>query len=843
MGRSVPVAPARKKTRTKSGNPDAQTGGQMDAGSVVSQADGSGQQQSGDGAGSAQQDGALGQPPAKPGSASALGVEVQPARSRSAGPGAGGASAQPAKPDSAPARPKADAAPSPTARAARPAAKPRPQGFLRQYELVDRILAYQPDADEDALNRAYVYATLKHGQQLRHSGDPYYAHPVAVAGLLTELKMDQATVIAGLLHDVVEDTDTPVQEIRDLFGDAVAELVDGVTKLPKLQGEGPRQQQAENFQKFILATTRDIRVLIVKLADRLHNMRTIGFMPKPESRQRIARETLDIYAPLARRVGLSIFATELEDHAFKVINPEGYDAITKRLDELLIDDHGVLERIRTDIEAVMFARGVHGELRGRVKRPFSIWRKLETKSISFRDLGDVFAFRFVVKSVDDCYRALGAAHQQWSALSEKFKDYISVPKPNGYRSVHTTFLGPGNRRVELQIRTQEMDEIAERGVAAHWKYKNASYGFDAEGARRDGLDAEGELTAFADMLKHGAEPEEFLEHAKLQMYRDSVFVFTPKGQLVKLPAGSTPLDFAYAVHSEIGDTTVGARINGVERPLRTELGNGDVVDILRGEKPAPHPNWESLAVTGRARSAIRRLTRTTERSEFIAIGARLIDHALHRIGLNPAEVHQQTMAERAGFERYEALAEAMGRSRITTAELLQRAFPGVGDPANPVAPGLEAPSLIVGGEMTAGVTMHLAECCSPLPGDRIVGVLVPERGIDVHVIDCAVLGNYDDQIDQWIDLRWKPKSGAGGAVAAVGRIQVTTANRRGALALLAKTVSDSQGNIVNVKTLRRTPDFFDFEFDIEVEDSRRLTQIVAALRSLAVVDAAERIKG
>ncbi len=840
MGRTVPVAPPRKKGKSKSGNPDSQAGGQMDAGSVDSQAS------------HLQQGSSLGEPPEsvkpaalRPAQTRSLGVEDQPVRSRTAGPKPEPAAAKLARPEPAPSRSKPDGKPAAPPAARPPAAKrPRAAGFLRQYELVDRILAYQPDADEDALNRAYVYATLKHGQQLRHSGDPYYAHPVAVAGLLTELKMDQATVIAGLLHDVVEDTDTPVQEIRDLFGDAVAELVDGVTKLPKLQGDGPRQQQAENFQKFILATTKDIRVLIVKLADRLHNMRTIGYMPKPESRQRIASETLDIYAPLARRLGLSIFATELEDHAFLVINPEGYDAINKRLDELLVDDHGVLERIRTDIEAVMFARGVHGELRGRVKRPYSIWRKLETKSISFRDLGDVFAFRFVVKSMDDCYRALGAAHQQWSAVSEKFKDYISVPKPNGYRSIHTTFLGPGNRRVELQIRTQEMDGIAERGVAAHWKYKNARYGFDAEGARKDGLDAEGELTAFADMLKHGAEPEEFLEHAKLQMYRDSVFVFTPKGQLVKLPAGSTPLDFAYAVHSEIGDTTVGARINGSERPLRTELGNGDVVDIMRGEKPAPHPNWESLAVTGRARSAIRRLTRTTERSEFIAIGAKLIDHALRRIGLDPGEVNQQTMAERAGFEKFEALAEAAGRSRITTSDFLQRAFPGVGDQATPAGGAeLEAPSLIVGAGMTAGVTMHLAECCSPLPGDRIVGVLVPERGIDVHVIDCAVLARYDDEIDQWIDLRWKPKPDASGAVAAVGRIQVTTANRRGALALLAKTVSDSQGNIINVKTLRRTPDFFDFEFDVEVEDSKRLTQIVAALRSLSVVDAAERIKG
>jgi (p)ppGpp synthase/HD superfamily hydrolase len=438
---------------------------------------------------------------------------------------------------------------------------------------------------------------------------------------------------------------------------------------------------------------------------------------------------------------------------------------------------------------------------------------------------------------------MGAAHQQWAALSERFKDYISVPKPNGYRSIHTTFLGPGNRRVELQIRTKEMEAIAERGVAAHWKYKNSQYGFDAEAAREAGLDAEAELTAFSDMLKHGAEPEEFLEHAKLQMYRDSVFVFTPKGQLVKLPAGSTPLDFAYAVHTEIGDTTIGARINGQERPLRTALENGDRIEILRGKKPAAQPHWENLAVTGRARSAIRRLTRSAERGEFIAIGQRLIEHALRRIGLEPSEVDQQEMAERAEFEKVDALAEAVGRGRLSTADMLEKAFPGLEDPGRDAQrnPDVEAPSLIAGGEMTAGVTMHLAECCSPLPGDRIVGVLIPEKGIEVHVIDCARLAEYENHADRWIDLRWKPK--ADSEVKAVGRIHVTTANRRGALALLAKTVSDAQGNIINVKTLKRSPDFFDFEFDVEVEDSRRLTQIVAALRALAVVDSAERIKG
>jgi RelA/SpoT family (p)ppGpp synthetase len=775
--------------------------------------------------------------------AAAVSVQTKP---ETRAEGASADSVKPPPPQRAPSRSKpvstGTTAPAEPAEK-KPIAKPR--GFLRQYELVERVKAYQPDADEDALNRAYVYATLKHGQQTRHSGDPYYAHPVAVAGLLTTLKLDEATIIAGLLHDVVEDTDTPVSEIRALFGDAVAELVDGVTKLPKLESMGPLQKQAENFQKFILATTKDIRVLLVKLADRLHNMRTIDYMPKPESRLRIARETLEIYAPLARRVGLSIYATELEDIAFKVINPTAYEAVSKRISELTDTDDNVLDAMREVIEEVMRERGIEGSVSGRVKRPYSIWRKLESRSISFRDLGDVFAYRLLVDTVDDCYRALGAAHQHWHVLSEKFKDYISVPKPNGYRSLHTTFLGPSNRRVELQIRTAEMDEISERGVAAHWRYKNRMYGFDAEAARAAGLDAEAELTAFADMLAHGAEPEEFLEHAKMQMYRDSVFVFTPKGQLVKLPAGSTPLDFAYALHSEIGDTTVGCRINDTERPLRTVLVNGDVVEILRSDKPAAHPNWESLAVTGRARSAIRRLTRQAERGEYVSIGMRLIEHALQRLELDSSEVNLEEMAERAGFGATNDLAEALARGRLSTGDLLARAFPGRDDPG-PLAAGqgaIPARSLIVGEELTPGVSLHLAECCSPLPGDRIVGVLVPDRGVEVHVIDCARLADHESEWDRWIDLKWRSKPGEDPEGLAVGRIKVTTANRRGALALLCRTVAEAQGNIINIKTLKRSPDFFDFEFDIEVEDTRRLTQIVAAMRALAVVDAAERMKG
>ena len=720
----------------------------------------------------------------------------------------------------------------------------RGRKFLRQYELVERVLHYQPDADEDAINRAYVFAVLKHGEQKRHSGDPYFAHPVSVAGILTDLRLDQNTIIAGLLHDVVEDTEVTLDEISERFGEDVAELVDGVTKLTQLEHLSQAAKQAENFQKFILATTRDIRVLLVKLADRLHNMRTIGFMPKESSRLRIARETIDIYAPLARRCGLSIFAAELEDIAFDVLNPEAREAIEKQLHGLVETSALNIKRITDDINLVMAANDVNGELRGRLKRAYSIWRKLENKSLSFQDLGDIFAFRLIVENVHDCYRALGVAHQHWAVIAGRFKDYISVPKPNGYQSIHTTFRGPGNIRIELQIRTREMDDVAERGVAAHWRYKNKAYGFDAEAARASGLDADVTLQAISDMLQHGAEPEEFLEHAKLEMYRDTVFAFTPKGRLVKLPAGATALDFAYAVHTEIGDTCVGAVINGVDRPLRRQIENGDVVEIKRGPREAPPPNWDGLAITGRARSAIRRLIREREEVEMEALGKHLLRQGLRRIGLDPLEIKFAELISQAGFETVHEMLVALGRGDLLVSDMLREIFPDhspIDDANRQLLSDDNTSSLVAGVELTPGVTLHLAECCSPLPGDRIVGLHRPNKGVEVHVIDCATLEAFDDKPELWVDLRWKQQAQT--EILALARVIITILNERGALATVCRTISDAYGNIINIAVRNRTQEFFDFQFDIEVEDVKRLSQIMAALRVLAVVESVERLRG
>ncbi len=709
--------------------------------------------------------------------------------------------------------------------------------------LVDMVLAYQPDADVERLTRAYDYAREHHGEQLRASGDPYYSHPVAVAVLLADLRLDETTIIAGLLHDTVEDTRATLGDIRDVFGDDVADLVRGVTKLTRLEYRSEETKQAENFQRFILATVNDIRVLLVKLADRLHNMRTLHHLRQEERRVRIARETMDIYAPLARRVGLYHVASEMEDRAFEQISPQARETILERLAALSDENKVDLERIRGDLVALMEATGIASRIKGRRKQPYSIWRKLERKSISFRDVADIFAFRIIVPSVEDCYHVLGALHTVWACLPDRFRDFISVPKPNGYRSLHTTVRASGNRRVELQIRTEEMDRTAEEGVAAHWRYKNATYGFDAEGARAVGLDPEASLKAFAELLQHEAEPDEFLEHAKLEMYRDHVFAFTPKGRLMVLPNGAMPLDFAYAVHTVIGNTFRGVRINGEERSPRTELRNGDVVEVLRNKQEGPVPGFEALSITGRARSHQRRLYRQRQSREFVRLGLTLARQALRSVRIDPVDVKFETIARRAGFEDEDAMLEAIGRGRYPTREMLDAAFPGrlAGDGAREPKMPIDddhVPLFVSGEDLISGVTLHLGECCMPVPGDRIIGVREPDRGLVVHAIGCGRLADFEDDAHSWVDLRWTElaKSGA----IAIARIRVTAANRRGVLAELCATVAQSNGNIVAIRTDKRSADYIDLLMDIEVEDLKRLTQILAALRALATVDRAVR---
>ena len=718
--------------------------------------------------------------------------------------------------------------------------------FLTKEELAGMVLAYQPDADRARLHRAYEFAREKHGDQLRQSGDPYYSHPVRVATLLASVRLDEATIMAGLLHDTVEDCDdVDLEQIEELFGADVAELVDGVTKLGQLEYQSEASKQAENFQKFILATVNDIRVLLVKLADRTHNMRTLHFKKKEESRRRVARETMDLYAPLARRVGLHYLASEMEDLAFQHLNPEARAQILHQLEALESRNKDDLERIRLAIRQVMEREGIECRIKGRRKEPYSIWRKLEKKSISFEDVADIFGFRVIVDTVENCYRSLGVFHTEWACLPDRFRDFISVPKPNGYASLHTTVRASGNRLVELQIRTEEMDDTAERGVAAHWTYKDSAYGFDMESSKAAGLDPTANLKAFGELLSHGGDANDFLEHAKMEMYRTHVFAFTPQGRLVLLPAGSMPLDFAYAVHTAVGDTCDGAKINGVPRNMRVALQNGDVVEIIRREEPRPLPGYETLCVTGRARAAQRKLRRELETQQFANLGRNLLERALRQNQIDPVSVDMRKISERAGFDGVQAMFEALGRTQEEVSRVIGIAFPGLDLEASKQDDAVtlddeHAASLIAGENLTPGVTLHLGECCHPIPGDRIVGVRQPDKGLVVHTIYCGQVAKYDDRPDLWVDLQWTELAKSG--VRAIGRISVNAADHKGVLAQQCTVVAQAGGNIRGVSTHNRGPGFMELVFDIEVEDLRHLEQIKAALRALAVVERVERIE-
>ncbi|GGX59292.1 guanosine-3',5'-bis(diphosphate) 3'-pyrophosphohydrolase [Litorimonas cladophorae] len=719
----------------------------------------------------------------------------------------------------------------------------KPQRFLRQYELVDLVKKYDPSADEALLNKAYVYSVQAHGQQLRHSGDPYYAHPIEVAGIVASLHLDVATICTALLHDVLEDTDVTVEELAKEFTPEIAELVDGVTKLGQVEMSRPNlsreSAQAENFQKFILAVSKDVRVLLVKLCDRLHNMRTLEFHPKQSSRERIARETLEIFAPLARRIGVDKICSELEDLSFCHINPAAYESIEKRLEVWRSTQGEAISQVFTALKDVLAAGGVEARVYGREKRAYAIWRKLQRQNISFDDVADIYAFRIIVERRETCYQVLGVLHGAFRAMPARFRDFISVPKPNGYQSLHTTIQTSENRRVEIQIRTERMEDVAVRGVAAHWAYKDESYGYDPDRANASGGDPLKRIRPLVEMMEHSGNADEFLDNVKLEMFTDQVFTFTPKGDLIALPRGASPIDFAYAVHTKVGDTCIGAIVNGREVPLRTRLENGDVVKVIRGGAPEPQHGWENIAITGRARQALRRLTRTGESEEFRRIGETLALHAFKREGKSLDVAILTDALKRLKITDEATLYETLGRGELSMNRFIEAVFPGQSTAKREggvqdldLIDDESAALYIKGDGLNPGHGLHLAPCCSPLPGDRIIGLQEAGRGIDIHTIDCDELAAKEDRIESWIDLAWRR---AANQAASMGRIVATVQHVPGALADVTKIIGESQGNLTNIKTMRRSPTFFDMIIDIEVRDNRHLMSIIAALRASAFV--------
>jgi len=707
--------------------------------------------------------------------------------------------------------------------------------MLRQYELVDRVLAYDPDADEDLLNRAYVFSLQAHGSQLRASGDPYFSHPIEVAGILTELKLDAETIATGILHDTIEDTVATTEQVAKLFGPNVARLVDGVTKLSKIEGGlTPNERAAENLRKFLLAMSDDIRVLLVKLADRLHNMRTLHFIKSPEKRQRIARETMDIYAPLAERIGLYGFMDELQALAFRELEPEGYDTIVKRLEGLRAGGDDLVARISGGIKLLLGNAGLDAEVRGREKRPYSIWRKLQAHRIAFENLPDVIAFRVVVETPAACYRALGVIHQRWQAVPGRFKDFVSTPKRNGYRSLHTTVMHSERMRIEIQIRTPEMDQEADFGLAAHWAYRANG---DAAAPAREAYPW---LKDLLDAVDQATSPEEVLEQTRLAMFQDQVFAFTPKGELIQMPAGACPVDFAYAVHTELGDTCVGAKVNGRVVTLRTPLANGDQVEILRSKAQHPDPAWEGFVVSVKARAAVRRFVRQQERAQRLALGRKLFDEIVGRLKLPLSEDAVDAALVRLKLPDRPALYLALARQTVGDAALLEAVVPGS---TATLKPRRRSKATAKGGisitGLTPGVAYRLADCCHPIPGDRIVGVGREGEGIEVHGIDCARLADAesDECGGEWLDLHWDDPTAGG-----IARIVTVVHNAPGSLAALTAILAHHAANIVNLALTERDRAFHSFLVDLEVDDLAHLTNIVAALRATKAVVTVDRVK-
>ncbi|CAN5163297.1 bifunctional (p)ppGpp synthetase/guanosine-3',5'-bis(diphosphate) 3'-pyrophosphohydrolase [soil metagenome] len=696
------------------------------------------------------------------------------------------------------------------------------------------------------LNKAYVYAMKMHGSQLRASGDPYFAHPIQVAGILTDYKLDTASIVAALLHDVVEDTSATRDDIAALFGEEVAGLVEGVTKLSRLELQAEHTRQQENLRKFILAISKDVRVLLIKLADRLHNMRTLKYV-KPEKRERISRETLEVYAPLGRSIGIHSIASELEELAFEHLNPTARTAIERRLEALKFEHGRATEVVAHEVEQVLSEAGIVARVFGRQKTPYSIWRKLQRKTVGFSSLSDIYGFRVIVPFEDDCYRALGVIHRAWPMVPERFKDFISTPKSNNYRSLHTTVVGPGGLRIEMQIRTEVMDRIAEDGVAAHWAYKNHTYGLDTEAMEAEGgRDPLQNLRHLVQVIEHGEGGEDWVEHAKLEMYLDQVFVFTPKGRLITLPRGGMALDFAYAVHTNVGDTAVGVKINGELKPMRTALQNGDVVEVIRGTKREAPADWRSLTVTGRARSAIRRHIRGAEREEFLRLGRATLDQTITKAGKSIDDVSLKPVLEVLAVATEADLFEAIGRGRISAVKVAELLFPtlmGKIKPAQQRKPIQDARArlFVRGGGLTPGISVHFGQCCTPLPGDRIVGILEPNKGLTVHTIDCQQLAEYADDDSVWQDLQWTPQ--AEQSAVGLARLKATVRNGIGVLGQVTTLIGEAGGNIRNLNLSRRHQDFFDLNFDVEVEDAKHATLIMAALRTNPSVDTVERVKG
>jgi GTP pyrophosphokinase len=695
-------------------------------------------------------------------------------------------------------------------------------------DLIALVRTYNPNSNKDLLRDAYAFGAEMHEGQFRHSGEPYFTHPVAVATILADQQMDDATIITALLHDTIEDTKASFGVVETRFGREIADLVDGVTKLTNLQLTSTQTKQAENFRKLFMATSRDLRVTLVKLADRLHNMRTIKSM-RPEKQVQKARETMDIFAPLAGRMGMQWMREELEDLSFRVLNPEGRNSIIRRFITLQRETGDVLQKITADMRVEMEKANITSEVVGRAKKPYSIWRKMQEKEQGFSRLSDIYGFRVVVATEADCYRALGAIHQRWRAVPGRFKDYISQPKSNGYRSIHTTVSGRDGKQVEVQIRTREMHEVAETGVAAHWSYKNGE-----RVENRFAVDPVRWIASLTERLDADQDHDEFLEAVKLEMYQDQVFCFTPKGDVIKLPRGATPIDFAFAIHTRIGSACVGAKVDGLRVPLWTRLKNGQSVEVITAEGQSPQATWIDIAVTGRAKTAIRRSLREEDRERFVRLGRELARVAFENVGKKSTEKALRTAANALAVKDVDEMLARLGSAELTGRSVVSAIYPEL-DPHQ--GEEIDQRRAVVG--LDAEQTQQRGACCQPVPGERILGITFRGRGVVVHAIDCAALADYEEQPERWIDLHWQ--EGNHSAVNTV-TFDVTIANDSGVLGRICTLIGEQDANISDLRFIDRKPDYFRVLIDVDLRDAEHLHRVRTALEAESNVSSITRYR-
>ena len=734
--------------------------------------------------------------------------------------------------------------------------KPPGPGLIPPCELTRKIHEYDPKADTALIDAAYDLAEKAHSTQRRENGDPYFMHPVAVADILAGYRLDVASIATALLHDVVEDTSYKLSQIESRFGKEIAGLVDGVTKLTRLELQSDRTKQAENVRKLVLAMSRDIRVLLVKLADRLHNMRTLHFVRDPERRKRTARETMEIYAPLAERIGMDAVKTELQTLSFMQLEPEAYATILARLNFLRGQGADVIDDVRRELIQVCREAGVEPvEIMGREKSPFSIWEKMHRRNVAFEQLSDIMAFRIVVETKSDCYAALGAVHSAYPVIAGRFKDYISTPKPNGYQSLHTgvTLRHPRNQKIEVQIRTAEMNDVAENGVASHWVYKAPEKKVDGTDVQRFRW-----VQDLLEILEDSAAPDEFLENTKLELYADQVFCFTPKGQLIQLPRGATPVDFAYAVHSQVGDTCVGAKVNGRLMPLRHHLENGDQVEVMTSRGGTPSPQWDRFVVTGKARARIRRFIHQEQRQQSREAGKVELTKAFRQAGVDGSERALEPALKALKIATVEELYIAVGNGNQLARDVVHAAYPELRQA--PRGPRMMPPMLPRGRVPTRpdhdmpvtglvpGMAFAFAGCCHPVPGDEIVGIVTTGKGVTIHGRDCQTLAGFAATPERFIDVDWNYEAvgKTGSATKGFGhtaRISVIAANEQSSLADVSNAIAKQEGAIANLKIVNRQQDFMEVLVDVDVRDIAHLSKVIVGLRGLKAIKGVERATG